>query len=250
MGNDNVFCCWCGKSFSSFVTFSLGWALASQLFVTVCLCLWSSDPVVLPASFLTWNGGCSLFLPPLSFCSAVVYMFISKTWWREIKKRGASKMYTAGVIAVSKWKVLKMMHFNVSTRNSLVRERERRGANEWDRVAKCKWEQFGSWAVMKYSPPPNSYYLRKGRYIKQKTETGVLFMGQIISALIRPAAWHTILQFSQVQATKAGRCFIDCIRSMSTLFTLQQHCDYLGINFNTLTILLIWFSQAWTPFLH
>lgn len=75
-------------------------------------------------------------------------------------------------------------------------------------------------------------------------------MDQIISALIRPAVWHTVYQFSQVWATKAGRCFIDCIKLIYGLFTLQQHSDYSGINFNTLTILLIWLSPALMHFLH
>ncbi len=55
--SNKCFCYWCGKSFSSFVTFALGWALASQRSITIQFGLGTSDPCYWLARLLLLNRG-------------------------------------------------------------------------------------------------------------------------------------------------------------------------------------------------
>lgn len=79
---NKCFCCWCGKSFSSFVTFALGWALASQCSVTIQFGLGTGDPCYWLASHFSRMVVGSF--PASSSNPAALSVFIRQSWWKRL----------------------------------------------------------------------------------------------------------------------------------------------------------------------
>ena len=201
--NNNVSAADVVKAFPSFVTFALGWAMASQCSITVLFGLGIGDPCYWLTALLPMHGD-----GPLSHPSLLI--------WRPLLCLSAMKDKTH-LYKETVPEALPLSPRRWSLRLRLEREMGSSGTRRRHRVqvrevwqVKCHELQLS-----------NSNCCSKGRYIKKKTETGLLFMDQIISTLIRLALWHMVNQFSQVWATKVWCCFIGCIRSMCNSFTPQ-----------------------------
>ena len=170
--SNKCFCCWCGKSFPSFVTFALGWALASQRSITIQFGLGTGDPCYWLARLLLLNGG-GLFSQPL-----IRQPFFCVYQWLVMKQTHRYRR-TVGVVEERAWCIVKAAsssqsslyshHLPKSFRQHALslfikaelgqrgRERGREGGRECatgrERETECKWEKFGGWTAMKYSPP-------------------------------------------------------------------------------------------------
>lgn len=98
---NKCFCCWCGKSFSAFVTFALGWAPASQCSITIQFGLGTGDPCYWLARLLLTNG--LGFSPAFASNLAAFSVFISDSWWKKTHRYRR----TVGVVEARAWCIVK-----------------------------------------------------------------------------------------------------------------------------------------------
>lgn len=99
--SNKCFCCWCGKSFPSFVTFALGWALASQRSITIQFGLGTGDPCYWLARLLLLNEG-GLFSQPL-----IRQPFFFCVYQRLVMKKTHRYRRTVGVVEERAWCIVK-----------------------------------------------------------------------------------------------------------------------------------------------